>query len=127
MMSSILFSDLTPTAGNTVGPPPSSVSSAGRHLVLYETSIRHSDPAKRSLIFSQVQNQVALSKYAHRLFGQLCVLFTQSCPTLQHQGLQPTRLLCPWDSLGKNTEWVAISFFRDETKVSYIVGRFFTI
>ena len=23
---------------------------------------------------------------------------------------QPTRLLCPWDSPGKNTEWVAISF-----------------
>ena len=88
-MSSLLFSDLTPTAGSTIGPPPSSVSSAGRHLVLYETSIRHSDPAKRSLIFSPVQNQVALSKYAHRLFGQVCVLFAQSCPTLQHQGLWP--------------------------------------
>ena len=24
---------------------------------------------------------------------------------------QPTRLLCPWDSLGKNMEWVAISFY----------------
>ena len=29
----------------------------------------------------------------------------QSCPfdSLQHYGLQPTRLLCPWDSPGKNT------------------------
>ena len=27
----------------------------------------------------------------------------QSCPTLRPQGLQPTRLLCPWDSPGKNT------------------------
>ena len=28
---------------------------------------------------------------------------TQSCPTLQPHELKPTRLLCPWDSLGKNT------------------------
>ena len=27
----------------------------------------------------------------------------QSCPTLQPHGQQPTRLLCPGDSLGKNT------------------------
>ena len=26
----------------------------------------------------------------------------QSCPTLQPYGQQPTRLLCPWDSPGKN-------------------------
>ena len=28
---------------------------------------------------------------------------SQSCPTLYNHGLQPTRLLCPWDSPGKNT------------------------
>ena len=33
----------------------------------------------------------------------LCVLVTQPCPTLQPHGLQPTRLLCPWDSPGKDT------------------------
>ena len=27
----------------------------------------------------------------------------QSCPTLQLNGLYPSRLLCPWDSPGKNT------------------------
>ena len=27
----------------------------------------------------------------------------QSCPTLRPHGRQPTRLLCPWDSPGKNT------------------------
>ena len=27
----------------------------------------------------------------------------QSCPTLRHHGLQPTRLLHPWDSPGENT------------------------
>ena len=33
----------------------------------------------------------------------LCVKLLQSCPTLQPCGLWPTRLLCPWDSPGKNT------------------------
>ena len=32
----------------------------------------------------------------------LC-LVTHSCPTLATHRLQPTRLLCPWDSPGKNT------------------------
>ena len=27
----------------------------------------------------------------------------QSCPTLRHHRQQPTKLLCPWDSPGKNT------------------------
>ena len=31
------------------------------------------------------------------------VLVAQSCPTLRPHGLQPIRLLCPWDSPGKNT------------------------
>ena len=36
--------------------------------------------------------------------GTTCVLVAQSCPTLSRaHGWQPTRLLCPWDSLGKNT------------------------
>ena len=47
-------------------------------------------------------------------------------------GLKPSRLLCPWNSLNKNTGVVAISFFRassqprDWTEVSCIAGRFFT-
>ena len=31
------------------------------------------------------------------------VLVAQSCPIFQPHGLQPTRLLCPWNSPGKNT------------------------
>ena len=30
-------------------------------------------------------------------------LAAQSCPTLRPHGLQPTRLLCPWDLPGENT------------------------
>ena len=34
----------------------------------------------------------------------LCCLVAQLCPTLlRPYGLQPARLLCPWDSPGKNT------------------------
>ena len=33
-----------------------------------------------------------------------CVLVTQSWPTLLPHGLQPARLLCLWNSPGKNTE-----------------------
>ena len=31
-----------------------------------------------------------------------CVLVTQSCSTLQPHGLEPARLLCAWNSSGKN-------------------------
>ena len=33
----------------------------------------------------------------------VCVLVSQLCPTLRHHGLWPARLLCPWNSPGKNT------------------------
>ena len=52
--------------------------------------------------------------------------------SLPPHGLQPTRLLCPWDSPGKNTRRVPISFSRgssqprDQTGVSCIAGGFFT-
>ena len=36
--------------------------------------------------------------------SRVCAKSLQSCPTLvQFYGLQLSRLLCPWDSLGKNT------------------------
>ena len=37
-------------------------------------------------------------------FAYVCAcVCAQSCPTLWPHGLQPARLLCPWDSPGKNT------------------------
>ena len=32
-----------------------------------------------------------------------CCLDAKSCPTLRPRGLTPTRLLCPWDSPGRNS------------------------
>ena len=53
--------------------------------------------------------------------------------SLQPHWLQPTKLICPWDSPSKNTGVVAIPFSRgssqprDQTQVSCIVGRFFLL
>ena len=55
----------------------------------------------------------------------------QSCLTVRPFGLQPARLLCPWDSLGKNTRvgchalLQGIFWPRDWTQASCIAGRFF--
>ena len=38
------------------------------------------------------------------MYVSLCVPIAKSCPTMQSHGLQPTRLLCPWNFPGKNTE-----------------------
>ena len=41
----------------------------------------------------------------------VCVCVAQSCPNLcDPMDCKPSRLLCPWDSPGKNTGVVAISF-----------------
>ena len=58
---------------------------------------------------------------------------SQLCLTLRSHGLWPTKFLCLWNSPGKNTRWVAISFSRgfspprDGTQVFCIAGRFFTV
>ena len=44
-------------------------------------------------------------------------------------GLQPTRGLCPWYSLGRGTEWVAMPYSRGSTQLqdlNRVSGRFFT-
>ena len=62
------------------------------------------------------------------------VLVAQSCPTLlQPHRLQPARLLCPWDSPGKNTGVGCYSLLQGsswpqgQTGVSCTAGRLFTI
>ena len=39
----------------------------------------------------------------NRELPRVCAQLLQSCPTLRRRGPQPSRLLCPWDSPGKNT------------------------
>ena len=53
--------------------------------------------------------------------------------SLRLHGLQPARLLCPWNSPCRNTGVGSMPFFqgsswpRDQNQVSCIAGRFFTI
>ena len=64
----------------------------------------------------------------HQFNSVYSVMFS----SLQLQGLWPSRLLCPWDSLGKDTGVGchflsrASSWHRDRFWVSCIVGGFFT-
>ena len=63
-----------------------------------------------------------------RLFH--CCLVTKSCLTLLiPHGLQPARLLCPWDSPGKNTGVGSHSLLQRifQTQASCIARRFFTV
>ena len=59
-----------------------------------------------------------LSHNSHSGFGFLthsCLRacsVVKTCLTLQSHGLRPTRLLCLWDSLGKNTGMGSHSFFQ---------------
>ena len=49
--------------------------------------------------------------------GDMCVLSSSVVSAfLWPHGLQPTRLLCPWNSSGKNTGVVAISSSRGSPK-----------
>jgi len=55
--------------------------------------------------------------------------------SLQPRGLEPTRLLCPWNSPGKKIilEWAAMPLSRgasqprDQTQVSCTAGRLFPV
>ena len=70
----------------------------------------------------------------HHWSLMLCVcLVAQVCLTLQPHGLQPTRLFCSGILQARILEWVAMPSSRgspqprDQTQVSHIAGRFFTI
>ena len=63
----------------------------------------------------------------------VCVSHSVMFDSFWLHGLWPTSLLCPWNSPGKNTGVDIIPFSRgsswprDQTQVSRIAGRFFTI
>ena len=70
--------------------------------------------------------QKRIRSASFRAFLKVKVLVAQQCLTLQLHGLQPTRLLWPWNSPGIPWKWVAIPFSRrssqprDLTQVSCI-------
>ena len=52
------------------------------------------------LIFHYFSKYLTIENY---LLIHECVIFSVMSDSLQPSGLQPTRLLCPWDSPGENT------------------------
>ena len=69
-----------------------------------------------------------------KMTAYVCVLSRSAVSnSLQPHGLQPTRLLSPWDSPGKNTGVGCLPFSagssrpRDQTWVSFIADGFFTL
>ena len=68
----------------------------------------------------------------HMDWSCVCSVVSHS---LHPHGLQPASLLCPWDSPGKNTRWVAVSSSRVSSRPqgsnltlasAPLVGGFFT-
>ena len=112
------------------------------HAVTTQTKIKNISipPESHAGSFSIKHSQIHCSVCHHILVLLacdvcvcVCVLVTQSCLTLcDPHGLKLTRLLCPWNSLGKNTGCAipfsrGFSWPRDQNQVSHIAGRFFTI
>ena len=100
-----------------------------------------SDPG---ISLSLLHCRQTLHHQSHREAHSVCIRATgkpilclhaqslQSCPALRPHGLQPTRLLCPWDSPGKNTIGLEChassrvsSRSRDQTHDSHVscIGR----
>ena len=68
----------------------------------------------------------------HNIVNQVCACWVASVMSKSLWPYGPTRLLCPWDSPGKNTGvgchalLQGSSWPRDQTHVSRIAGGFFT-
>ena len=88
-------------------------------------------PLRNSLSYKRVENSGTVrSQIPVRLWS--ISHSAQMCPTLWSHGLRLTRLICPWDSPGKNSVLIAIFFSRvsswprNRTRVSCIASGFFT-
>ena len=67
-------------------------------------SQRNANIMCRVSILSEIKLPVLTQRRVFRVYQLLCFLVAKLCLTLQQpHGLQPTRLLCPWDFLGKIT------------------------
>ena len=69
-------------------------------------------------------NILQFSEY--RSFASLCVSRSVVSDSLQPHGLQPTRLLCPWDFPGKDTG-VACHFLLQFASLGRLIPRYFIV
>ena len=74
--------------------------------VVLVSGVKQSESANSHIGHYRVLNRVpcTIQQFltSHLFYTQKSVV--QLCPTLRPYGLQPTRLPCPWNSPGKNTE-----------------------
>ena len=89
-----------------------------------------------SIFYMPISQTCSFTFWIFQIFGayhMVCVWVAQSHPTLWCHGLEPTRLLCPWDYPGQEY-WTGLPFptpgdlphpFRDQICVSYVscIGR----
>ena len=74
-----------------------------------------------------------LSGLRQQLFSYMCSVTSVASSSLRRHGPYPTVLLCPWIFQTRILEWVSIPFSRgsswprEQTQVSHIAGRFFTL
>ena len=83
----------------------------GCHCLLHLTGHRSSKSWKLN---THIHTHTSMDKLTWVLcvLIQVCVSHSVVPNSLQPHQLQPARLLYPWDSPGKDTEWVAISISR---------------
>ena len=70
-------------------------------------------------IFSRLEMSVQITwlfppflSVGHKVLASALLLVTQVCPTQRPRGLQPARLLCPWNSPGQKTGVGCCSFLQ---------------
>ena len=77
--------------------------SAGRTLVHISLDVQHEHDPSHLLGFLTASAWTTAPPWLLHLNTQVNVVVAQSCLTLCSPRLKPARLLCPWDSPGKNT------------------------
>ena len=113
-------------------PKDSRLKKVQKSCVFYRRKRPSKAPAICSHFFSPPMSSVEVNSGVC-VYVCVCVSSSVVSDSLQPYGLQPARLLHPWDFLGKNTA-VGWHFFlqgifptRDQTQVSHTTRRLFTI
>ena len=87
----------------------------------------------KKFYISSFHNSSVFHQITAITYGSVRWWFSVTSDSLLTHGLQPARLLCPWNSLGKNTGVGSHSLLQGifptqwSNLVSRIAGRFFTI
>ena len=103
------------------------------HVIITTDAVKASDKILHSFIIKTLSNMDIEGTYLNIIKAMYaCLVSLVMSDTVQLHALEPPRLLCPWDSPGKN---IGVGYHassrgssqpRDQTQVSHIAGRFCT-